>query len=172
LTARFQLWRNQPRPCPNEEGPSTAPGDATSPRRFQPRARLFDLASDTSCPTPLDSETESLRGSESLSDCARVNESNLRDPKCLPSTSVPEGTRHRARGLATGEPASSALSPRECLRTPKLDHPRIHRFFTCGRDGHALLVNFCNRHDPRPQPLERTNPARCVSGVTLPHCAA
>jgi hypothetical protein len=44
---------------PKEEGLSTAPGDATSPRRFQPRARLFDLASDTSCPTPLDSEAES-----------------------------------------------------------------------------------------------------------------
>jgi len=53
LDGTFQLWRNRPQPCPNEEGPSTAPGDATSPRRFQPRARLFDLASDTSCPTPL-----------------------------------------------------------------------------------------------------------------------
>jgi hypothetical protein len=156
---------------PERGRPSTAPGDATSPRRFQPRARLFDLASDTSCPTHR-IRRPSPAGSKSPSFYSRVNESNFPDPKCLPSTSAPEGTRHRARGLATGEPASSALSFRECLRTSKLDHSRIRGFFTSGRDGHALLVNFCNRNDPRPQPLERTNPARCVSGVTLPHCAA
>jgi hypothetical protein len=60
LTARFQLRRNRPQPA-RKGRPSTAPGDATSPRRFQPRARLFDLASDTPCPTPPDSETESCR---------------------------------------------------------------------------------------------------------------
>jgi hypothetical protein len=52
---------------PKREGLSTAPGDATSRRRFQPRARLFDLASDTSCPTPLDSEAEFCGGARAFS---------------------------------------------------------------------------------------------------------
>jgi hypothetical protein len=46
--------------------PGTAPGDATSPQRFQPRARLFDLASDTPCPTPPESETESSEAARAL----------------------------------------------------------------------------------------------------------
>jgi hypothetical protein len=60
-------------PLPKWERTSTAPGDATLPRRFQPRARLFDLASGTPCPTPLDSETESGRSGESLSVRTCVN---------------------------------------------------------------------------------------------------
>jgi hypothetical protein len=112
------------------------------------------------------------RSGKSPSVRTHVNKCDFPGTKCLPSTSAPEGARHRARGLAAGEPASSALSLRECLRTSKLDQSRIRRFFTHGRTGHTLLVNFCNRNDPRPQPLKRPDPARCVAGVTPPHCAA
>jgi hypothetical protein len=59
LDGTFPALAKPPTTLPKEEEPSTAPGDATSPRRFQPRARLFDLASGTSCPTLLDSEAES-----------------------------------------------------------------------------------------------------------------
>lgn len=171
MTAYVQLRRNRPRPCPKGKG--RAPHRAMPPRRSVfnrvQGCSIWPLAP-LSHPTGLGDRI--LRGSESPSVRTRVNGHNLPDPECLPSTSAPEGARHRARGLAAGEPASSALSPRGCLRTPRLDQRRIHGFFTRRRDGRALLVDFCNRNDPRPQPLERPNPARGVSGVTHPHCAA
>lgn len=171
LTARFQLQANRAQPCPEEES-STAPGDAALQRRFQPPARLFSLPSEHLLSHPAGFGDRNLRGIESHSIRPFVNKNEFPGPRCLPSTSAPEGTRHRARGLAAGEPASSALSLRECLRTARLDVRRVHRFFTRGFESHTLLVNFCNRNDPRPQPLERQNPAHCASGVTHWHCAA
>jgi hypothetical protein len=65
LTAHFQLKQN--RSHPSRRGrTSTAPGDTTSRRRFQPRARLFDSASDAPCHTPLDSEAESCEAPRTL----------------------------------------------------------------------------------------------------------
>jgi hypothetical protein len=171
LTARLQLWRNRAQPCPMGRAEHRT-GRCYLAAAFSTACEIVRFGLWHSLSYPTGSGDRILRGSKSPSIHPRANESDLPDPKCLPSTSAPEGARHRARGLATGEPASSALSPRECLRTSRLDHQRIHRFFTRGRDGHALLVNFCNRHDPRPQPLERTNPARGVYGVTRIHCAA
>jgi hypothetical protein len=172
LTACVQLRRNRPHPCPNGKG--------RAPHRAMPPCRgVFNRVQGCSIwplalPVPLRWIRRPNPGevARAFPFAPASIKCDFPGPKCLPSTSAPEGARHRAHGLATGEPASSTLSPRECLRTSRLDHQRIHRFFTRGRDGHALLVNFCNRHDPRPQPLERTNPARGVYGVTHIHCAA
>jgi len=171
LTARFQLRRNRPQPCPMGKAEHRT-GRCHLAAAFSTACKVVRFGLWHFLYFPAGFGDRIVRGSESLSVRSSVNESAFPGPKCLPSTSAPEGARHRARGLATGEPASSALSPRECLRTSRLDHPRSRRLFTRGRNGRTLLVNFCNRHDPRPQPLERPNPARGVDGVTHPHCAA
>jgi hypothetical protein len=81
LTARFQLQANRAQPCP-EEGPSTAPGDAASRRRFQPPARLFGLPFDTLCHTPPAPEAETSKALRAI-------------PSALSSTS----TNFPARGV-------------------------------------------------------------------------
>jgi hypothetical protein len=85
-------------------------------------------------------------------------------PERLPSTSAPWRARHRTCSLATAWPASGALSPFQCFRTKKLDPRRVRELFTREREGHAPLVNFCKRNDPRPQPPDRSNPARRAPG--------
>jgi hypothetical protein len=110
LDGAFQLWANRLQPCP-KEGPSTAPGDAASPRCFQPRARLFDPTSDTPFAYPTESGDRILQSMKSLSTRPLVKKSGFPSPKCLPSTSAPEGTRHRARGLATASRLPALFRP-------------------------------------------------------------
>jgi hypothetical protein len=93
-----------------------------------------------------------------------VNEDDFPDPERLSSTSVPkkirsrepsglEGTRHRSRGFATDDPASDALSPLERSRAEELDLLSWSGDSSSpGVRGHAPLVDFCNRYDPRAQP--------------------
>jgi len=52
VDAAVQLRANHAQRYLIEGGPSTAPGDAALPRRFQPQARLCDLTSDASHPIP------------------------------------------------------------------------------------------------------------------------
>jgi hypothetical protein len=157
LDGTLQLWANRLQPCPKEE-PSTAPGDAASPWRFRPRARLFDPTSDTPCHTPQNPVTRILQSIQSPSRRPFVKKGDFPSPECLPSTSAPEGTRHRVRGLATGEPASSALSPHECLRTARLDsraYPRI--LHPQGREPRAAC-----------QLLQPKRPATTTAGTVEP----
>lgn len=110
---------------------------------------------------------------------SHVKESGFPDPERLPSTSTPF-----APAQCGMPPHYAEKSPPPCSRLchrrtgfrrfftpPMLPHrrarpTRLHRLITCGREGHAPLVDFCNRGDSRAQLARSTKP--CIHRQLCP----
>jgi len=141
-------------------------------------ARDWRPTSDAPCraPQPFEVNPGRLRGAKIASAAPSSMRTTFPTRSAFPRQVLPKnapltrcvrfvGTRHRSRGFATDDPASGALSPLRRSRAEGLDPSSWSEdSSSSGVKGHALLVDFCNRYDPRARPRTTRTPHDLASG--------
>jgi hypothetical protein len=134
-------------------------------RLVRPERRVDERSSDAlvvrRCAPPLSRRRED-DGPDSLPPVARQcdRSSRIRAPfidECSPAGAFARAVwmraRHRSRGFAASDPASGTSSRLPRSRAEELDLLELSASSSLtGSRGHAPLVDFCNRYDPRARP--------------------
>lgn len=151
---------------PSGEGPSAAVCSAPPPRRSRPRAESPSRLLTPSVARRVRPLSRASTPRQARFHHAPVKERGFHEPGRLPSTSAPDSplsrtAREPATDLAALPPPSRL--PTRLHRPPlsrgRLDPPSSSELFAPSAEGHAPLVDFCNRTRSTSTTPDRPNPA-------------